>query len=916
MRFKFGLQSRLLLAFGAVAVLAVSANLLAERTVRVVVERVWSPPPAVTLAVPQIAPEPAPVVEAAPVEVAAVTRAVRGADYASAIEDHERAVQSRLASADPAAQRQFDSSTATLMRQLQQLQSDLGDTRRTQRRGITQDNETLRTRATAAIARADERRRVHESYGAAVDALVESTRRKLDGAWRILGRVIARQQMVELRDRTEELRGLAPRLGTAGALDDALVTELTQLEAKIGGLVPAPAKPSRNTAEPDFDAQIRAGLASIATLREQLVALDRVMQTEEAQRTANVTTVLARVAALPATITVNAAAPAGAAKVAATRVAAENVAVAEEAVIAPAEFAPQETSSVDADDAARAARSRNLLIAISIGVVLLTLGVTVLTVRGLMTQMRRLIEGARRVARGEAAAVAPGGIRELDVLAGEFNAMSTQLAAARAQNEHYQRDLETRVAQRTEQLHYQAAHDPLTLLPNRRELSRLLDEALERARSDGSCIGIFLVDLDHFKVVNDGMGHGFGDRVLIAMAERLRSLTPAGGFAARLGGDEFTVVAAGAADVDAIRATGWNLVRAFQQPLHVEGRELILSVSVGASLFPEHATDADGLLRAADSALFRAKALGRSQLALFAPEMLDAAESRFSTEQSLRRAVERGEFELVYQPEVDSVTFEITSVEALLRWRLPDGRSASPGEFLAVAEESGLITEISDWVLREAVLAAGRWHRSGWRDVRVAINVSSRQLVDLGFVGRVAELLAAEKLPPSAIEIELTENVLQTGAHTIKTLEGLRQLGVPTALDDFGTGYSSLASLEQLPLTRVKLDRSLVDSIDSNPRAAAISRAILGLCDGLGLAVTAEGVERLAQFDVLMRHQPLTLQGFLLARPLNEGQVLDARASMPAHLTGLLLSAQEDTLMRPALEAQPAVVPAAQTGYL
>jgi EAL domain-containing protein (putative c-di-GMP-specific phosphodiesterase class I) len=339
-------------------------------------------------------------------------------------------------------------------------------------------------------------------------------------------------------------------------------------------------------------------------------------------------------------------------------------------------------------------------------------------------------------------------------------------------------------------------------------------------------------------------------------------------------------------------------------------------VSVGASIYPDHEGSAEALMRAADSALFRAKAQGRSQLTLFSKDMFDAAEARFTTEQSLRRALERGEFELVYQPEVDAQTFEVKCVEALLRWRLPDGRSACPGEFLSVAEESGLITEISAWVLREAVAAAGRWHRAGWSDVRVAINVSSRQLVDLAFVPRLSELLEAEGLPPSAVEIELTENVLQTGAHTLATLSRLREIGVTTALDDFGTGYSSLASLEQLPLSRVKLDRSLIASIDTNPRSEAIARSIIGLCQGLDLEITAEGVERLTQFDLLLRHQRLTLQGFLLARPMAESQIAQARASLPQHLASLLLSTQEDTLLQRAAPAPDAVDEERRTGYL
>jgi diguanylate cyclase (GGDEF)-like protein len=575
-----------------------------------------------------------------------------------------------------------------------------------------------------------------------------------------------------------------------------------------------------------------------------------------------------------------------------------------------------EVETIHGEDAARAERSRVWLVWISAAALLITLTVGVLTVRSLMRQIDRLLTGIRRVARGEAAAVSMGGLHEIDVVAAEFNAMSSQLAAARAENLSYQDDLEARVEQRTSQLHYQAAHDPLTSLPNRRELNRLLSQALATAERNGRRVGVFLVDLDNFKVVNDGMGHGFGDQVLIAVAERLQSLVPAGGFAARLGGDEFTMVAADAQDIDSIRAAGWALVRAFQQPLSIGGRELLLSVSVGASIYPDHEGDAEALLRAADSALFRAKALGRSQLALFTPEMFDAAEARFSTEQSLRRAVERGEFELVYQPEVDSRSFEVRSVEALLRWRLPDGRYASPGEFLAVAEESGLIAEISDWVLGEAVAAAGRWYRGGWSDVRVAINVSSRQLVDLGFVPRLAALLAKEGLPPTAVEIELTENVLQTGAHTIKTLHDLRALGVSTALDDFGTGYSSLASLEQLPLTRVKLDRSLIEAMDTSPRAAAIGRSIINLCEGLGLEVTAEGIERLAQFDLLMRHQPLMLQGFLLARPMAEAKIHAVRTSMQSHLTSLLLSAQEEGTLQTARPPLTEVAEERRTGYL
>ncbi len=330
-------------------------------------------------------------------------------------------------------------------------------------------------------------------------------------------------------------------------------------------------------------------------------------------------------------------------------------------------------------------------------------------------------------------------------------------------------------------------------------------------------------------------------------------------------------------------------MRAFQAPIAVDGRHLMISISVGASMYPDHGSDAEGLLRAADAALFRAKALGRSQLVVFSPALLEAASAKFTTEQGLRFALERDEFELVFQPEVDAATLKTRLVEALLRWRLPDGRCALPGEFLGIAEESGLILEINDWVLRTSIKTAAQWHHGAWPEARVAINLSSRQLLDTRFVGRVTALLHEHQLPARCIEIELTENVLQTGAATIEVLRQLRSHGVSIALDDFGVGYSSLASLEQLPLTRVKLDRALIASIHTSPRSVAITRALVGLCHDIDLQVTAEGIECLEQLALLADFSPIYLQGFLLARPVPADQVLSLIATLPDHLATLLL---------------------------
>lgn len=364
----------------------------------------------------------------------------------------------------------------------------------------------------------------------------------------------------------------------------------------------------------------------------------------------------------------------------------------------------------------------------------------------------------------------------------------------------YRRHLESQVEQRTRQLRHLAERDPLTLLANRRRFFVLLDQSMQRSREIECGVAVFFIDLDNFKNLNDGMGHTFGDRALISVAQRLEET--AAGFAARLGGDEFTVVHEEVFSLQDAEAAGLKLVDAFRRPLAVEGREITVSVSVGASLYPDHEHRAEGLLRAADAALFRAKALGRNQLAMFTPELLETATRKFTTEQGVRHALEHDEFELVYQPEVSMASLEVGLVEALVRWRMPDGRLASPDEFLAVTEESGLIVELGDWVLRNALKAASDWHRGRWPRVKVAINVSARQLIDHRFVQRIQQLLREFALPATCIELELTESVLQTGNSTIESLRLLRSLGIAIALDDFGTGYSSLASLEQLPPDR------------------------------------------------------------------------------------------------------------------
>jgi EAL domain-containing protein (putative c-di-GMP-specific phosphodiesterase class I) len=339
-----------------------------------------------------------------------------------------------------------------------------------------------------------------------------------------------------------------------------------------------------------------------------------------------------------------------------------------------------------------------------------------------------------------------------------------------------------------------------------------------------------------------------------------------------LGGDEFTVLIEDVRSVEEVESRAAAIVTTLQHPLTIDGRALSTSASVGASLYPDHAADAEGLLRAADVALFRAKELGRNRFALYKASLYDAAAQRFRLEQSLRKAVEAGDLLLMFQPQVALHTFEVVGLEALLRWRKPDGRIATATEFIHIAEKTGLIHELTDWVLRSATSTVAAWRAQGWHRACVAINVSPPQFLESDFVGHVARALEVTGLPASALELELTETVFQTGATTIDSLRRLRDLGVSIALDDFGIGYSSLTSLEQLPITRVKLDRMLVEGIDTNPRSAAIVRSIVALCHGLGLQVVAEGVERPAQLEFLSHCGPLGVQGYLLAYPVEAHQ--------------------------------------------
>lgn len=758
----------------------------------------------------------------------------------------------------------------------------------------------LRASGDDLVRTADARRSVLKEFWDRFDALDARTKASLAGSWKIFGRVVARKTLVDLNSSLDEIRREFARLPAVGLYDRDALGPVTASETALAASLESNEAALTRSQGAAWIKQSRADVAQLQVLQDRLVILDAKRRDAEVRLTKISQSLIALVTA--------AAPPVAAARsrkidplplpdsrpaLTALQSASTAVQPAFTPILAAhgpfgesGERATETTSTSD-----QKPKELGSIFWISTAVVAILLWVSIRTVMSVVEPVRRIRSATLKIAGGETGArVKRGGIRELDDLAISFNLMAEQLSDAKATARNYQEQLEARVKLRTRELRHLAEHDPLTLLPNRRQLFTRLKAAVARAEAGASYVGVFFVDLDNFKNFNDSLGHAFGDRMLSAIAARLLETTQAAGFAARLGGDEFTIVYDGVKDVEAVNSLGQELVRAFQAPIAVDGRHLMISISVGASMYPDHGSDAEALLRAADAALFRAKALGRSQLVVSSPALLEAASAKFTTEQGLRYALERDEFELVFQPEIDAATLNTHLVEALLRWRLPDGRCALPGEFLAIAEESGLILEINDWVLRSSIETAALWHHGAWPQARVAINLSSRQLLDARFVDRVTGLLHEHQLPARCIEIELTENVLQTGTATIEVLRQLRSHGVSIALDDFGIGYSSLASLEQLPLTRVKLDRALIASMHTSSRSAAVARSLVGLCHDIGLEVTAEGIECREQLALLEDLSPIYLQGFLLARPVPADQVLSLIAMLPDHLASLLLT--------------------------
>ncbi|CAN5871376.1 EAL domain-containing protein [soil metagenome] len=436
---------------------------------------------------------------------------------------------------------------------------------------------------------------------------------------------------------------------------------------------------------------------------------------------------------------------------------------------------------------------------------------------------------------------------------------------------------------REERIHYLAYHDALTDLPNRSLLLDRLSQALAQAERDSTQVAVLFTDLDRFKIVNDTLGHPAGDELLRQVAQRLRSALREGDTLARLSGDEFVILLpriSGARDVARVAAKALGMVTA---PFTVLGHELHISSTIGVSLFPKDGADPETLLKHADTALYQAKDRGRNRYQFFDARMNAHAQKRRLLENGLRRAIEREEFVLHYQPQIDLQTDAVTGVEALIRWH-PEQRMVRPREFIPIAEETGLIIEIGEWVLRTACRQAMEWEAAGLPPVRMAVNLSIRQLRRGDFPARVRALVGETGLPPQRLDLEITESSLMVDPEQIiKTLHELRGTGIQLAMDDFGAGYSSLAYLKRLPLDRIKIDRSFVRDIPEDPDDVAIVQAILAMARQLKIRVVAEGVETTAQARFLRNHGCQEAQGYAFGRPLPAEACADFLAKTPLY---------------------------------
>jgi diguanylate cyclase (GGDEF)-like protein len=439
----------------------------------------------------------------------------------------------------------------------------------------------------------------------------------------------------------------------------------------------------------------------------------------------------------------------------------------------------------------------------------------------------------------------------------------------------YFRDITSRkVAE--ERVRYLAYYDALTELPNRTLLQDRLAKALASARRRKDKVAFLFLDLDRFKDINDSLGHAVGDLLLQEVAVRLKTWAREQDTVSRVGGDEFLIVLTGVREVGDAAVAAERLMDAMTAEFVVQGHSLGVSCSLGISIFPEHGADGETLIKNADAAMYSAKDIGRNNFQFFTADMNAQAVERLALENGLRLALEKKELFLVYQPQMNITNGRITGLEALLRWQHPELGLVPPDRFIRIAENSGLIVPIGEWVLRTACSQARKWQDEGIPAVSLAVNVSAVQFRQEGFCQLIRKVLGETGLAPQHLELELTESLLLANADvTFSVLQELTDLGVTLAIDDFGIGYSSFTYLRQFRVSKLKIDRSFITNVAANPDDAAITAAIISMAKSLHLKVIAEGVEDEAQMSFLRAHQCDEIQGYYFSKPLAVDKVAD-----------------------------------------
>jgi diguanylate cyclase (GGDEF)-like protein len=519
------------------------------------------------------------------------------------------------------------------------------------------------------------------------------------------------------------------------------------------------------------------------------------------------------------------------------------------------------------------------ILAVLFVLLVIAVAATLLLTRRLVAPMRQLMRAAYAVGAGKLDVYVPANSSdELGQLTHTFNQMTQRLAQSQTEVATYQRTLEVKVAQRTKELemataqaYRDALHDILTGLPNRALLDQRLKQIVAQASRDGHQVACLFLDFDHFKRINDTLGHDAGDQLLQAVAQRLASAVRESDTVARLGGDEFVLILPGldpAHSAYEVMAVLTRVRESFLAPFRLADQTPTLTCSIGVSLYPVDATDPNGLIKQADTAMYAAKEAGRNAYRFYTADMNVRVQARLQLETDMRRALMDDEFFLVYQPQIDMDSGRALGVEALLRWRDPERGIIGPEEFIPIAEESGMIQVLGARVLRDACRQVVAWHRQNMM-LRLSVNLSVQQLQHDNWLSVVEDALRASGMAPRYLDLEITESVIITHhERAVATLEKLKQMGVSITLDDFGMGYSNLVYLARLPIQGIKIEQQFVHGLEKNQGYEAITQAIIALSHSLGLRVIAEGVETIAQFEYLKKHGCEEAQGYLISRPL------------------------------------------------